>query len=101
MRLVLTAAVIVVFIMVVEIDVVAILVMILVLAIVEIGGVLVIEITLQLEKSNATIQLGRCSDYGNVVNSTFKSLFSIHYVTAVTSSLRLVVDHIASDTTTW
>ena len=62
MRLVLTAAVIVVFIMVVEIDVVAMLVMILVIAFVEMGGVLVIEITLQLEKLTATSRLGRCSD---------------------------------------
>ena len=57
MRLVLTAVI-----MVVEIDVVAMLVMILVIAIVEIGGVLVIEITLQLEKLTATSRLGRCSD---------------------------------------
>ena len=57
MRLVLTAVI-----MFVEIDVVAMLVMILVIAIVEIGGVLVIEITLQLETLTATSRLGRCSD---------------------------------------
>ena len=64
-RLVLTAAVIVVFIMVVEIDVVAILMLVLVCAILEMGGVLVIEIKLQLETLNATGPtrgLGKCSD---------------------------------------
>ena len=65
MRLVLTAAVIVVFIMVVEIDVVAILMLVLECVILEMGGVLVIIVKMQLETLNATgptSRLGRCSD---------------------------------------